>query len=342
MPTAREILNEYLPAETEDSSKIRVINKKTGKQYFIDKQNFDPEIHDRTDKVVVPKEKKDGDKGDEPEGGEGGEGKEDEKKEPAEKPVSKITPVTFISTARQESIIDKVPQSHPDVQKKIMGYDFNELLELYDGAVAKVKAGKGEYVKAAKSIGMKIQAVSLAKYAILSKNVDDEFSIGAAKGYRKNAKEINSMLRGKMPEITSASTEGIQKLINELDRHFSNKRSELETDCIVYRGSTLGAKKLLVSTKTWTDKAFVSTSLNPFIGEDFTTDDGQFTAPMRTPLFAFQLKVGDPILITPCTEDPNCNETEITLPRGGTFTIDKFDEKRNIYYVNIEFPNARI
>lgn len=337
MAKLKDILFEYEAEETKDPNKILVINKKSGEQYYINKQNFDPDIHDRTDKEVVGK--KEDEKG-EDEGGEGGKGddKKGEKETPKEE--KSITPLSFISSQRQDAIVDKMPEIRPDLKKALLGYDFNELFNLYDSIVTKIKAGKSDYIKMAKSIGMKMQAVSLAKYAIISESNADEFGIAAAKGFRKNAKIINEMLRGKYTKKSDAQMLGIQKLINALDRHFKSKQARLKYDCVVFRGATPGAYKMLISSKQWVDKGFVSTSLNPFIGETFSTSNGQFSAPMRSPLFAIQLNEGDPVLITPCSEDPNCNETDITLPRGCKFTISEHNEKTNVYTLTVEFPYA--
>lgn len=317
--------------------RIRVRNKKTGEQYYISKQNFDPAIHDKTDKKLAPKAKDDEESTDGG-GDDGGTEKKDSGKEP--KKSKPVTPISFISVKRQDAIIEKIPETHPNLQSKILDYDVDGILSLYDSAVAKVKAGKTKYSSLAKSLGVRLQALSLAKYTLLSKNIDDENAIAAAKIYRKNAKAINSMLRGKMPDIPSKTVKYMQHIINQLDRHFSSNTSRLNVDCVVYRSATVGAQKLLASTKTWKDKAYVSTSLNPFIGEDFTGENDAFVAPMRNPLFAFKLKNGDSVLITPCSEDPNCNATEITLPRGCQFTIENYDQRLNIYYVKIGFPNA--
>lgn len=335
MAKLKDILFEYEEEERTDPNKILVINKKSGEQYYINKQNFDPAIHDRTDKEVVGKKEDEKEKGED----EGGDEKEEKDKE-SSKESKPITPISFISSQRQDAIVDKMPEIRPDLKRALLEYDFNELFNLYDSIVTKIKAGKSDYTKMAKSIGMKVQAVSLAKYAIISESNADEFGIAAAKGFRKNAKVINEILRGKYTKKSDDEMRGIQKLVNALDRHFASKQARLKYDCVVFRGATPGAYKMLISSKQWVDKGFVSTSLNPFIGETFSSANGQFSAPMRSPLFSIKLNEGDPVLITPCSEDPNCNETDIMLPRGCKFTISDHDQKLNIYTLTVEFPYA--
>jgi hypothetical protein len=328
----KDILFEDEKNDKNDPNKILVLNKKTGERYYIDKQNFDPDVHDRTDKVVVGKKDKEDEKSDD---------KKDskEKETPTEQKV--VTPISFIDQSHQDKIAEKIPQIRPDLFNQLVTYNFSEWFPVYDAIIEKSYAKKSGDMGEVKNIATRAHAVSLAKFIAMTKNKPNEFAITAGKQYRKNANKINSFLRGKTDGISKEEMMGIQKIMSELDKFFSSNESRLQFDCQTYKSISEEVVNKFVSAKKWTDKSYVSTSLNPFIGESYESGE-KFSAQMRNPLFQFNLKKGDPVLMIPCSEDVNCAETDITLPRNCTFRITSFNQESNIYIISVEFPNAAI
>ena len=328
----KDILFEDEKNDKNAPNKILVINKKTREQYYIDKQNFDPDIHDRTDKVVVGKKDKEDEKSDD---------KKDSKEKESPKEQQPATPISFINQSHQDKIVEKIPQIRPDLFRQLVSYNFSEWFPVYDAVIEKSYAKKSDDMEEVKDIATRSHAVSLAKFIAMSKDKPNEFAITAGKQYRKNAKKINSFLRGNTDGISKEEMMGLQKIMSELDKYFSSNESELQFDCQTYKSVSEEVIDKFVSAKKWTDKSYVSTSLNPFIGESYELGE-KFSAPMRNPLFQFNLKKGDPVLMIPCSEDVNCSETDITLPRNCKFRITSFNEKNNVYIVSVEFPNATI
>ena len=86
--------------------------------------------------------------------------------------------------------------------------------------------------------------------------------------------------------------------------------------------------QMLIDVGQWVDKTFVTTSLNPFICEG--------SGKKRMPLFEFFIPAGTSVLTLPCHSNDYCHETEVTLPRNCRYTIQGFNETRNIYKVLVE------
>lgn len=271
--------------------------------------------------------------------------KGEKEKKSTEQPVTKekgLTPIDFVPQTERVEIVKAVKDIRPDLRNKVLGYDFTETFKEYDDAMVGVNSNKQETqqnsIETARKILKRVQAVSVAKHTILNTFKLDPETLQAAKEYRGNAKKINDLLRNKI-SFDKEEEKRLKGIISKLDTYFQSPDSKLGTETIVYRGVKNEMLPLFLKKKEWKDDAFTSTSLNPFISENFSEGE-TFTPHMRTPLFRIILEKGDSILMVPCSEDDFCGETEITLPRGCKFTLGDADVDTNVYTLNVEFPNA--
>lgn len=354
----KNILFEESPTDKDDSNKILVINKKSGKEYYINKNSYDSSIHRKPEQSDSPKVE-DADKT-APNDKNTKQSKEDTKSTPDETVEKAMTSVDFIKDKHREEIVDAAPQLRPDLKKKLLNFKFTDFFREYDKAMLGINSGNSELSKKSTrmvlNIAKKIQAVSIAKHSVINTFDLSKELIKSAIEYHNNSPRINKLLRdsyGKMkwsPEEIKAifdkdlSAEELSKLepiqaIFRLDEYFKSDDSKLQYDVTVYRGVKNDILKSFLEKKTWTDHAFLSTSINPLIAENFA-EGGSFKPHMRQPLFKIELKSGDPVLMLKCSDDEFCVETEITLPRNCKFTISEFDEKNNVYTLAVEFPNA--
>lgn len=354
----KNILFEESPTDKDDSDKILVVNKKSGEEYYINKNSYDPSIHrkpEQSDSKTVEDANKTSTQTKNTKQPEG-----NKDTQPDEAVAKAMTSVDFIKDTHKDEIVDAVPDLRPDLKKKLLNFKFTDFFREYDKAMLGVNSGNPEMSKKSTrmilSIAKKIQAVSIAKHSAINTFDLSKELIKSAIEYHNNSPRINKLLRdsyGKMkwsPEEIKAifdkdlSAEELSKLepiqaIFRLDEHFKSDESKLQYDVTVYRGVKNDILKRFLEKKEWTDHAFVSTSINPLIAENFA-EGGSFKPHMRQPLFKIELKQGDPVLMLKCSEDEFCVETEITLPRNCKFKISEFDEKNNVYTLAVEFPNA--
>lgn len=354
----KHILFEEDTTDKDNPDKILVKNKESGEEYYINKSSYDPKIHEKpkqstasTDKTADTTAKSDTNS------------KQSASKEtetPEQKVTNALTPVDFVINTHRDEIVSATEDLRPDLKKKLLNHEFTDFFREYDNAMLGVNSGKPELaLKSTKmivSIAKKIQAVSLAKHSVINTFKLSPELIKSANEYHNNSPAINKLLRdnyGKLkwsPEQIKTmfkkqmSAEELSKLapvkaIADLDEYFKSDDCKLQYPVTVFRGVKNDVLKPFLSKKRWTDHAFVSTSINPLIAENFS-ENGNFKPHMRSPLFKIELKVGDPALMLKCEDDEFCVETEVTLPRNCTFVIKAFDAKNNIYELAVEFPNA--
>lgn len=324
----KNILFEEDETDTDNPNKILVTNKKSGEEYYINKNNFDSAIHNKSG------DNKSGDEKEEP--------TLKKQKEVEDKIDKALTPVDFIKGKQKEDIVDTMKELRPDLREKVLKYNFTDWFRDYDGVMMGVSSKDPEVskqsVRTITRIAKKVQAVALAKHTLLNTfDLSDE-TLESAKYYHSNSPSVNDFLRKKFT-LNKEDRKQLSEVINKLDKYFQSDDSRLENDAVVYRGVKNDMLDFFLKNKKWKEEGFTSTSLNPLIAENFT-EGGSFKPHMRNPLFKINLKKGDAVLMLPCSEDDFCVETEITLPRGCKFSVQSFDEKTNVYTLNAEFPNA--
>jgi hypothetical protein len=331
--------------DSENPDRILVKNKKSGELYYINKDNFDQSIHDKPkgreasaktgdDKTSDDKQKKSGNKDDE------------KNKEKPEDSSSEDTSTSkfLMNSYEMDALIKKSKSIRPDLEKKLLAYNYDSLFDEYNNLQI-----QGVEPDKLKSVIRKFQTVSLAKFSLISQKENDVNVIESALIYRSNANEINDILQKNEELIPREQIEReLEKkdqpeelkyelkktlAIYVLDEHFKTDGAKLENAITVYRAVDKSIIDQFESAGTWTDNGFVSTSLNPVISE--LSDSKE-----RNPLLAMYLKTGDPILILSKDEDKYFFETEVTLPRGCSFTLGKYDKVKNAYLVLVEYPNA--
>lgn len=389
-------------SDSENPDKILVKNKESGKSYYIGKDSFDASKHEKSEssekkKKEEPTEKKDTAKdtgGGDPISAAFGQidKKEKEKKEkedkekeaklpPHKKLEKQIGSFVFLDNKERDEIADDSKNFRPDLQKKLVEFEFTSFFRNYDELLndlsrqyaSKDNEGSKQTMKEMKKVAKRMQAIAIAKHAVLSPKENDPKTISSAKFYHSSNNVVNEILRNGNTILTNDQIEKIQqelddnphllsvksnigslskydrttlrsmKAINALDEHFQSEGSRLEYDAVVYRGIKKSVLEKFVEAGDWVDNGFVSTTLNPIIAEDFTDRalvSSESNRIERTPIFKINLKRGDRVLMLPCSEDEFCIESEITLPRGCRFTITGKDEEKNIYEVSVEFPNA--
>lgn len=360
------LLEDETKKPSEDPDKMLVKSKESGRSYYISKDNFDPSKHEKPQPKKVAKDddssvktktksKEKDSAGEKPKGLmaklKAEKEKTDSTESSTEPPKSKESEIekkigsnVFVKDTEHKNVDVKSSQLRPDLKEKLFSYDYGSLFDEYNEL--QVNGASEEELK---GISKKIQTIAIAKFGALSTKENDKNVTDSTRIYHSNALSINKILRmgdklidraelekqlsdKELPKELRYELEKI-KAIYDMDEHFKTDGAILENDITVYRSVDPNVIDDFVDAKQWVDNAFVSTSLNPIIAED---DDNI----ERQPLLKIHLKRGNPVLFLPCSEDEFCIETELTLPRGCKFIITDYDNVKNAYDVNVEYPNA--
>ena len=304
----KDILFEEEKPESEDPNKMLVINKKSGKSYYISKANFDPSLHQKpAEKKEKKKEEPQPTEKPSPKKKEAPSGKpadkpSDEKKEkeepkklsPSEKLEKELGSFVFVDEKERTEIADEARSMRPDLKQKLLKFDFTPFFREYDTLLDTLssqnntddKEGAKQTVIQIRKNAKRIQGVAIAKLAALSSFTNDEKVISAAKIYHNDSISINSFLR--QGGDISLSKDELEKITKDpeqrtkdpikwqmynvlvLDNHFKTDGAKLSNDTVVYRGVKKELLNKFIESGEWVDNGFVSTSLNPIIAEDFT------------------------------------------------------------------------
>ena len=373
---------------SEDPQKMRVVNKESGKSYYINKDSFDPAKHQKSTSKKTTKEeeepptettptetpteepaketptetpteepaketsteepaketpteepaketpKEETPKEEKP--------KEEPKKEPNEEKTGLKT-VGFLDKVDTQKLDIKTDSLYPETRNHLMMYDYEDIIDMYDLSIGDDKVKFSKLYK-------KIEKIAVSKYSLISKTKLDKQTVIALQHYYTNSDKINNIIRFSKPSVTKKEIETQIKLgkpkvgdkrekmynsamnaftIYELDYAFSEQTQRLEYDIVSYRSvQNDNVLQMFIDAGQWVDKSFVTTSLNPLICEG--------TGKKRLPLFEFLIPAGTSILTLPCHSNDYCHETEVTLPRNCRYTIQGFNDKRNIYKVLVE------
>ena len=376
---------------SEDPEKMRVVNKESGKTYYINKDSFDPAKHDVSTAKEPKKEEE------EPAADTTPAETPAEEPAPAETPAAEEpaadtttpetpatdtattdtttdttstetpaeTPATTTDTATTdtsgtesktglktvgaftkadvEKLDNKTDNLYPQTRDHLLQYDYEDIIDMYDLSVGDKKVDFTKLFKRA-------EMIALSKHFLIGKNELDKQTILALQHYYINYIRINNIIRFSQPSVTKQEIQTQIKLgkpkegdkrekeynsamnaftINELDYAFSEEPQRLESSIITYRSiQNNDLLQLFIDEGQWVDKSFVTTSLNPFICEG--------TGKKRMPLFEFFIPAGTSVLTLPCHSNDYCHETEVTLPRNCRYTIQGFNNTRNIYKILVE------
>jgi hypothetical protein len=290
--------------------------------------------------------------------------KEDEKNLPPHKKLEKkLGSYIYLDDKEKEEIVQDIENTRPDLKNKLIKFEFTSFFREYDNLLQTLKTqdevgdkeGSKKTVVQIRKTAKRFQSIAIAKLAALSTYKSDEQTIQAAKYYHNDSFSINSFLRE--GNKISWSKDELEKVIKStpdaktsmptkykmynillMDEHFKSPGAVLQNDTVVYRGIKKEILQQFIEAGEWIDNGFVSTTLNPLIAEDFS--DRNLQTRGKTAIFEIKLTRGSRVLMLPCEEDEFCIESEITLPRGCRFRIEKHDKKKNIYTVSVEQPNA--
>jgi hypothetical protein len=382
---------------SQNPDKMLVVNKESGKSYYINKDSFDPAKHSKTPKKKTTKEEEEpattptetpaeapSEKPEEtPE--EKPEEKSEEKPEetpeekpeetPEEKPEETSTEekpeekkeekpeeekpeeekpkepneektglktVGFLKPIEVEKLGKKTTEIYPESQDKLLNFDYEEILDMYDSVIGKDKDLKELYKR--------VETIAVSKHSIISKKELDKETITALQYYYLNSGHINNIIRFAKQLMSPKEIEKQLKLgkpkegdkrekifnsamnaftIRSLDYAFSEEMQRLDYNIVSYRSvENEDVLQMFIDAGQWMDEGFVTTSLNPLICEGGNKK--------RLPLFEFLIPAGTSILTLPCHSNDYCHETEATLPRNCRYTIQGFNETRNIYKILVE------
>jgi hypothetical protein len=300
-----------------------------------------------------------GDKKDGKDGKDGG----DKKETPSQKLEKKLGSYVYLDDKEKDEIVQDIQTTRPELKRKLINFRFTPFFREYDNLLQTLKTqdsvgdkeGSKQTVVQIRKTAKRFQSIAIAKLAALSTNKSDDRTIQAAKYYHNDSFSINSFLRE--GNKISWSKDELEKVIKStpdaktsmptkykmynillMDEHFESPGSVLQNDTVVYRGIKKEILQKFIEAGEWIDNGFVSTTLNPLIAEDFS--DRNLQTRGKTAIFEIKLTRGSRVLMLPCEEDEFCIESEITLPRGCRFRIEKHDKKNNIYKVSVEQPNA--
>lgn len=380
---------------SENPDKMLVVNKESGKSYYISKKNFDPAKHQKsaqkspkkeeeepaadtsaaetpaeepkpTDTSTTekpeeekpaeeetpseekpaeetPSEKEKSSDEEKPKDDKKGEEKKEEpKKEPNEEKTGLKT-VGFLNKVNVEKLDTKTNNLYPETREHLLQYDYEDIIDMYDLSVGSKDVKFSKLYK-------KIEMIAVSKHSLISGGNLDKQTIDALRYYYTNSEKINNLIRFSKPTLTKKEVETQIKLgkpkegdtrekeynsamkvftINELDFAFEEKLQMLQYNLVTYRSvENDKVLQMFIDQGQWVDKTFVTTSLNPLICEG--------TGKKRMPLFEFLIPAGTSILTLPCHSNDYCHETEVTLPRNCRYTIQGFNETRNIYKILVE------
>jgi hypothetical protein len=371
MDLLHTILIEADKTPSEDPNKMLVHNKKSGAAYYIDRHNFDSNIHQKADgKRKKTTEDKPSGGGKKKKSGGGGGGKfslggaaakeaeketpdakdEKEKKTPDQELQDKIGSPVLVDKNQREKIQHDAYSMRPDLKEKLLSFEYDSIFKEYNEL-----SQNGGTTNDIKLIARKLQRIAIAKFSALALKSNDMLTTHYAKIYKTYEKDINDMLRKGEKIISKEELEqemdqqGIPKellvllnvnyAVHALDDHYKMQGSVLQNDVTVYRAIGNDIVDKFIQAKTWIDNGFVSTSLNPLITLDIT--DKEILTKKLT-IIQMKLLRGNRVLMLPCKDDPFCIESEIILPRGCKFTMEDAVTKNNliVYNVTVEFPHA--
>ena len=270
----------------------------------------------------------------------------EEEKKPNEEKTGLKT-VGFLSKVDAERLDIKTDNLYPETREHLLQYDYEDIIDMYDLSIGDEKVDFSKLYK-------KIERISVSKHSLISKGKLDKQTIMALQHYYLNSDKINNIIRFSRPSLTNQEIETQVKLgkpkegdsrekkynsamnaftIYEMDYAFSEQMQRLDHSIVTYRSiENKDILQLFVDEGQWVDKSFLTTSLNPLICEG--------TGKKRMPLFEFFVPAGTSILTLPCGKNDYCHETEVTLPRNCKYTINGFNQQRNIYKILVEYNNG--
>ena len=242
-----------------------------------------------------------------------------------------------------QKLYKKTNNLYPQTREHLLQYDYEDIIDMYD---LKVGDKKVDFTKLYKRAEM----IATSKHSLISpKNVDAQILM-ALGYYYLNTERINNILRYSQPSLSKIEIERQLKLgkpkegdkrekeyksamnaftIREMDYAFSEQLQRLEYNIITYRSvESEEVLQMFIDEGQWVDKSFVTTSFNPLICEG--------TGKKRLTLFEFFIPAGTSVLTLPCHSNDYCHETEVTLPRNCRYTIQGFNDTRNIYKILVE------
>jgi hypothetical protein len=169
-----------------------------------------------------------------------------------------------------------------------------------------------------------IQSVAMSKTAVSKLDASAKQSVNA---YSDTAYiPINNCLRSSCNDLDVKN----QTHIQQLDKAIGS--SALPQDTVLYRGfgfAPKGLSKLKVGA-TFSDKGYVSTSLNRSIAESFTKGGAKGSVVMR-----IKAKKGTKALPVSAISEYQ-KEHEVLLPRGSNFRVTGVTKKNGVTYVDAE------
>lgn len=245
----KDILLEEEKPESENPDKMLVINKKSGKSYYISKANFDPSLHRKpAEKKEKKKEEpkpteKPSPKEKETPSGKPADKPSDEKKEkeepkklsPSEKLEKELGSFVFVDEKERTEIADEARSMRPDLKEKLLKFDFTPFFREYDNLLDTLsnqyskedKEGSKQTIVQIRNNAKRIQGVAIAKLAALSTFENDPKTIEAAKYYHSSNNSVNNILRKGDEVLSNAEiSEREKELANQPQRASLPKYNE--------------------------------------------------------------------------------------------------------------------
>jgi hypothetical protein len=242
-----------------------------------------------------------------------------------------------------QNLSKKTDNLYPETREHLLQYDYEDIIDMYDLAIGDKKVNFKKLYK-------RIEMIATSKHSLIQPKTIEKETVMALSHYYTNSEKINNIIRFSEPKVGKKEIEKQLKLgkpkagdkrekefnsvmnaftIYEMDYAFSEQLHTLQYNILTYR--TVQSDEILqmfIDAGQWIDKSFLTTSLNPLISEG--------TGKKRLPLFEFFIPAGTAILTLPCKMNDYCHETEVTLPRNCRYTIQGFNETRNIYKILVE------
>jgi hypothetical protein len=242
-----------------------------------------------------------------------------------------------------QTLSKKTDNLYPETREHLLQYDYEDIIDMYDLSIGDKKVNFKKLYK-------RIEMIATSKHSLIQPKTIEKETVMALSHYYTNSEKINNIIRFSEPKVGKKEIEKQLKLgkpkagdkrekefnsamnaftIYEMDYAFSEQLNTLQYNILTYRSvQSDEILQMFIDAGQWIDKSFLTTSLNPLISEG--------TGKKRLPLFEFFIPAGTSILTLPCKINDYCHETEVTLPRNCRYTIQGFNETRNIYKILVE------
>lgn len=226
--------------EDENSDKILVVNKESGKSYYINKDSFDPSKHQTSKPKETTKEEEEPAPAEEPapteepkeEPAPAEEPKEEEPAEtlpgfespaPEEKPADDkgeadakpegsgnesktgLKSVGTLNKVDTEKLSKRTDNLYPETREHLLQYDYEDIIDMYDLRVGDKKVNFNKLYK-------RVEMIAVSKHSLIQPKKIEKETVMALTHYYTNSEKINNIVRFSGPKVGKQEIQKQMKL----------------------------------------------------------------------------------------------------------------------------------